>query len=116
MEFLNGGELFHHLKIDKRFSEDRTAFYAAEILLAIECLHQHNIIYRDLKPENVLLDSEGHVKLSDFGLSKRTNEKAYSIVGTPDYLAPEIIKAHGHTKAVDWWSFVFLIRIIFRVY
>jgi len=70
MDFLNGGELFYHLKLEGRFSEMRTSFYAAEILLALECLHSNGIIYRDLKPENVLLDSEGHIKLTDFGLSK----------------------------------------------
>lgn len=71
MDFLNGGELFYHLRREVRFSEERTCFYAAEILLALECLHKNHVIYRDLKPENVLLDSEGHVKLTDFGLSKQ---------------------------------------------
>ena len=70
MDFLNGGELFYHLRRELFFNEKRTKFYAAEIVLALECLHKHGIIYRDLKPENVLLDSEGHVKLTDFGLSK----------------------------------------------
>lgn len=70
MDFLNGGELFYHLRREGRFNEPRTVFYAAEILLALECLHKNNIIYRDLKPENVLLDSDGHIKLTDFGLSK----------------------------------------------
>lgn len=65
-----GGELFFHLKKQKRFSEEITQFYAAEILLGLEYLHSNNIIYRDLKPENVLLDGEGHVRLTDFGLSK----------------------------------------------
>ena len=70
IDFLNGGELFYHLRREQRFSEERARFYAAEILLALECLHKNNIIYRDLKPENVLLDSKGHIKLTDFGLSK----------------------------------------------
>ena len=69
-DFLNGGELFYHLCNQIRFSEDRARFYAAEIILALEHLHEHGIIYRDLKPENVLLDSKGHLKLTDFGLSK----------------------------------------------
>ncbi|TNV79205.1 hypothetical protein FGO68_gene13766 [Halteria grandinella] len=107
MDFLNGGELFYHLKREGRFTESRTQFYAAEILLALECLHKNGVIYRDLKPENVLLDSEGHVKLTDFGLSKQGvigNRNTYTFCGTPEYLAPEIVKGKGHGKAVDWWS------------
>ena len=85
----------------------RAQYYAAEILLALETLHKHNIIYRDLKPENVLLDMAGHVKITDFGLSKRSmnrRKKAFTFCGTPEYLAPEISKGSGHDKAVDWWS------------
>ena len=110
MEFLVGGELFYHLRKEKKFTEERTVFYAAEITLAIECLHKNNVIYRDLKPENVLLDADGHVKITDFGLSKQGvaqgQKKAYTFCGTPEYLAPEIIKGVGHDKAVDWWSLV----------
>ena len=107
MEFLNGGELFFHLSREHRFSEARTAFYAAEILLGIECLHERGIMYRDLKPENVMLDWEGHVKLTDFGLSKKEDiGKTYTFCGTPEYLAPEIIAGTGHNKSVDWWSLV----------
>jgi serine/threonine protein kinase len=109
MDFINGGELFFHLRKKQRFSEDRTRFYAAEILLALDYLHSIGVIYRDLKPENVLLDSEGHIKLTDFGLSKQffgseRNQKAFSFCGTPEYLAPEILKGTGHDKAVDYWS------------
>ena len=109
MDFLNGGELFYHLKKEGRFTEARTVFYAAEILCAIDCLHKNGVIYRDLKPENVLLDSEGHIKLTDFGLSKQGvvgNRNTYTFCGTPEYLAPEIVKGKGHGKAVDWWSLV----------
>ena len=70
IDFLNGGELFFHLRKELKFSDLRTRFYAAEIILALECLHGNGIVYRDLKPENVILDSEGHIKLTDFGLSK----------------------------------------------
>ena len=70
MDFLNGGELFYHLRREQRFNEDKIKFYAAEIILAIQHLHELGIIYRDLKPENILLDCEGHIRLSDFGLSK----------------------------------------------
>lgn len=75
MDFLNGGELFFHLRRSGKFPENRAKFYAAEILLALDYLHQNDIIYRDLKPENVLLDCEGHVKLTDFGLSKEGLEE-----------------------------------------
>lgn len=109
MDFLNGGELFYHLKKEGRFTEARTVFYAAEIICALDCLHKNGVIYRDLKPENVLLDSEGHIKLTDFGLSKQGvvgNRNTYTFCGTPEYLAPEIVKGKGHGKAVDWWSLV----------
>lgn len=112
LEYCPGGELFFHLSRAARFSEPRCRFYACEILLAIEYLHKHDIVYRDLKPENVLLDGDGHVKLTDFGLSKEgisDNFSAKSICGTPEYLAPEILDRHGHGKAVDWYSFGALI-------
>ena len=70
MDFLNGGELFWHLRKDMKFSEKRARLYAAEIVYAIETLHANGIIYRDLKPENIILDSTGHLKITDFGLSK----------------------------------------------
>lgn len=71
MDFLNGGELFYHLRRELRFNEDRIRFYAAEIIMGLEALHKGGIIYRDLKPENILLDDEGHIRLTDFGLSKQ---------------------------------------------
>ena len=108
MDYAIGGELFYHLKHSGKFTEYRTKFYAAEILMALEHLHTKGIIYRDLKPENILLDADGHIKLSDFGLSKKgvlnANTKAYTFCGTPEYLAPEILKGQGHDKAVDFWS------------
>lgn len=95
MDFCNGGELFYHLRKDLKFSENRARFYTAEIIVALECLHSEDIIYRDLKPENVLLDRFGHLKITDFGLSKQgitpENSKTFSFCGTPEYLAPEII-------------------------
>lgn len=108
LDYCAGGELFFHLSKVGKFSESRASFYAAEIVLALEYIHQLDIVYRDLKPENVLLDARGHVRLTDFGLSKEgiTNSSsgANSFCGTPEYLAPEILNRQGHGRAVDWWS------------
>lgn len=103
---MNGGELFFHL-CQQKFTEERARFYAAEILLALNCLHTNGVIYRDLKPENVLLDSEGHIRLTDFGLSKHltTQKVTDTFCGTPEYLAPEVIRGKGHDHRVDLWSF-----------
>ena len=109
LEYMAGGELFFHLSKEGTFSELRARFYCGEILLALEHLHSNGILYRDLKPENILLDNEGHIRLTDFGLSKNgsdsSNPKAYTFCGTPEYLAPEILKNQGHGPAVDFWSF-----------
>lgn len=108
LDYCAGGELFFHLGKEGRFPEARARFYAAEIILAISYVHSLDIIYRDLKPENVLLDAEGHIRLTDFGLSKEgissSSSGAYSFCGTPEYLAPEILNRQGHGRAVDWWS------------
>jgi len=104
MDYCPGGELFMQLKKRGRFNEDTVQFYAAEVVLALQYLHDTlNIIYRDLKPENILLDSSGHIKITDFGLSK-SSERANSFCGTPEYLAPEILLGKGHNRSVDWWS------------
>eukprot|EP01084_Bolivina_argentea_P235365 396072_1 len=108
LTFFNGGELFFHLKNEGRFSQKRSKYYSAEICLALKCLHGSGIIYRDLKPENVLLDHEGHIKITDFGLSKdslKGDMITHTFCGTPEYLAPEVLHQQGHGKAVDWWSF-----------
>jgi len=108
MDFINGGELFHHLSIEKRFSDDRARFYAAEIVSGMEYLHTHGVIYRDLKPENLLLSHRGHIIMTDFGLSKEglhaEDSRTGTFCGTPEYLAPEIIKGEDYTKSIDWWS------------
>ena len=107
LEYCAGGELFNYLQKCKRFDEKTTKFYASQMVLAIEHLHKKDIVYRDLKPENVLIDGDGYIKISDFGLS-RINVKgndAKSICGTPEYLAPEIIMKIGYGKPVDWWTF-----------
>ncbi|KAF0493789.1 Pkinase-domain-containing protein [Gigaspora margarita] len=109
LEYVIGGELFSHLRKAGRFTTDMTRFYAAEIVLAIEYLHSKDIIYRDLKPENLLLDCRGHVKITDFGFAKRIEDRTWTLCGTPEYLAPEIIQSKGHGKPVDWWALGILI-------
>eukprot|EP01015_Nassula_variabilis_P024869 TRINITY_DN4793_c0_g1_i3.p1 TRINITY_DN4793_c0_g1~~TRINITY_DN4793_c0_g1_i3.p1 ORF type:complete len:312 (+),score=64.85 TRINITY_DN4793_c0_g1_i3:9-944(+) len=111
MGFMKGGELFYHLQKERRFSEDRARFYAAEILLALEYLHSKDLVYRDMKPENILMDEEGHVHLSDYGMAKhlKTNQVAMSFVGTADYLSPEVIAGVGHGQPTDWWGLGILI-------
>ncbi|KAI8066645.1 kinase-like domain-containing protein [Gongronella butleri] len=109
LEYVVGGELFTHLRRAGRFTNDMTRFYASEIVLAIEYLHSKNIIYRDLKPENLLLDHQGHIKITDFGFAKTVDDRTWTLCGTPEYLAPEIIQSKGHGKAVDWWSLGILI-------
>jgi len=108
MDFINGGELFFHLSREKRFTEQRTKFYAAEIISGMEYLHKAGVVYRDLKPENLLLNAQGHIVMTDFGLSKEglmaQDDKTATFCGTPEYLAPEIIQGKDYTKAVDWWS------------
>ncbi|KAF9919124.1 AGC protein kinase Gad8 [Lobosporangium transversale] len=107
LAFVNGGELFHHLQREGRFSEERSRFYAAELLCALECLHGFNVVYRDLKPENILLDYTGHIALCDFGLCKlgmTETETTNTFCGTPEYLAPELLLGQGYTKTVDWWT------------
>ena len=91
---------------DKRFTEDRARIYLAEILLALECLHKKNIIYRDLKPDNIVFDSVGHALVTDFGLAKENiadDSAAKSFCGSPAYLAPEMLKRSGHGQSVDWY-------------
>jgi len=105
LDYVNGGELFFHLKKEGKFKEDRVKFYAAEITAALEHLHSFDIVYRDLKPENILLTNEGHICITDFGLSKEiTKDGTQTFCGTPEYLAPEVLKGQGHGKPVDWWS------------
>ena len=111
MPFIRGGELFQHLRTEKFFKEDKVRFYAASIGIALDYLHNHGIIYRDIKPENILIGEDGYLKLIDFGMAKmiKGNEKATSFCGTPEYLAPEIITGEGHNRAADWWSYGILI-------
>ena len=92
---------------EHRFTENRARIYLCEVLLALEDLHKRDIIYRDLKPDNVVLDDEGHAQLTDFGLSKEGvfegNKGAKSFCGSVAYLAPEMLRKAGHGKSVDWY-------------
>ncbi|XP_077556741.1 protein kinase, cAMP-dependent, catalytic subunit 3 isoform X2 [Haemaphysalis longicornis] len=142
-EYVSGGELFTYLRNAGRFTSATGAFYAAEIVLALEYLHRMHVVYRDLKPENLLLDREGHLKITDFGFAKKLHDsdwpvlltvpwpggetsqsppreiavrrasseslRTWTLCGTPEYLAPEIIQSKGHNRAVDWWALGVLI-------
>jgi serine/threonine protein kinase len=107
-KYYPGGNLLDQMRLAKRFSEDRTRLYTAEVALALEHLHQNNIIYRDLKLENVLVDSEGHIALTDFGMSKENinpkNGRTSTFVGTYQMMAPEILSGNSYSIAVDWWA------------
>jgi serine/threonine kinase 38 len=141
MEFLAGGDFMTLLMRKDILNEEESRFYGAEMVLAIEDVHRMNYIHRDLKPDNILMDNEGHLKLTDFGLCKhaeirpqqlveskqqnqefssnfnqlkavldkrlgykRSRRLAFSTVGTPDYIAPEVFGQQGYDETVDWWS------------
>lgn len=106
LDYCEGGDLAEYLQMEKKFNEPRAKTYICEILLAIEELHRKDIIFRDLKPDNIVLDKEGHCLLTDFGLSKEgimDNAMSKSFCGSYAYLAPEMIKRSGHGKSVDWY-------------
>ena len=110
LEYKGGGDLYYWLQQQNTFSASRVQLYAAELVLGLEALHAHDVIYRDMKPENLLLDMEGHVHITDFGLAKGGVSAAgeeggtKTLCGSPEYVAPEILKGRPHGKAVDWWS------------
>jgi len=111
LDYCPGGEVFSYLRRARRFNEPTSQFYAAEIVLILQFLHEkEGVAYRDLKPENILIDAEGHLKLVDFGFAKKIEDReTYTLCGTPEYLAPEVIRNTGHGTAVDWWAFGILI-------
>ena len=123
MEFCQGGSLLSYIKLlhmnksIQAHSEQIIRLWAAEIIIALEHLHQLGIVYRDLKPENVLVTSDGHIKIADFGLSKWQGQSAedltYTSCGTPEYVAPEIISPSGHNNLIDWWALGILLYEMF---
>ena len=109
LEVALGGELFTHLRAETKFALEKATLYAAQVTSAFAYLHARRIAHRDLKPENLLFDSEGYLKVVDFGFAKRIDERTWTVCGTPEYMAPEIILNKGHDKAVDWWTLGILI-------
>lgn len=109
MEFVPGGDLFSMLRHLRRFNERLARFFAAQVLLAVEYLHHLQIIHRDIKPENIMISHNGYVKLVDFGFAKFVIHRTYTFCGTPEYLAPEILRHRGYGFSVDWWAFGILL-------
>ncbi|GIL55155.1 hypothetical protein Vafri_10744 [Volvox africanus] len=104
MDYVPGGEFFTHMRDHGRLREEHARFYVAQIVSALEYLHNKGIAYRDLKPENLLIGADGYLRLTDLGFAKVVRGRTYTMCGTPDYLAPEVITGKGHSTCVDWWS------------
>ncbi|KAF9121425.1 Serine/threonine kinase [Mortierella sp. 14UC] len=108
MEYVQGGDLMMHIQKDKRFGEQRAKFYGCEVLLALQYFHENDIIYRDLKLDNILLSLDGHIKIGDYGLCKENmpfGATTRTICGTPEFMAPEILEEQPYDRAVDWWAY-----------
>ena len=107
MKFIRGGELFEHLRRQKKFLEARAKFYAMTIALGLGHLHSQKIIYRDLKPENILMGEDGYLCMTDFGCAKMLeggSESTQTFVGTPEYMSPELLEGKGYSYPADWWA------------
>lgn len=116
LELTPGGELFSVLRAERCFPERRCCFYSAMVVAAFDYLHDRLIVYRDLKPENLLFDADGYLKVVDFGFAKRVEDRTWTVCGTPEYMAPEIILNKGHGVAVDWWTVGILLYELFVGY
>ena len=103
-EYVQGGEIFRLLRRESLFPNDVALFYITEIVTALEYLHSLKIAYRDIKPENLLIAADGHLRITDFGFAKQVEDRTFTLCGTPEYLAPEIIMSIGHNHSVDWWA------------
>uniref|UniRef100_A0A8C6L378 non-specific serine/threonine protein kinase n=1 Tax=Nothobranchius furzeri TaxID=105023 RepID=A0A8C6L378_NOTFU len=106
MEYIPGGDMMSLLIRLGIFKEELAQFYIAELTCAVESVHKMGFIHRDIKPDNILIDRDGHIKLTDFGLKARQHQRclAHSLVGTPNYIAPEVLLRTGYTQLCDWWS------------
>ncbi len=105
-ELITGGELYDAIREMDLLTRSQAQFYIASIAIAIEYLHERAIAYRDLKPENILLDSQGYIKLIDFGCARKLGDtgRTYTLIGTPHYMAPEVILGRGYNQTADIWS------------
>lgn len=107
MKFIRGGELFEHLRRQRRFKEARAKFYVLTVALGLGHLHSQQIIYRDLKPENILMGEDGYLCMTDFGCAKMLDggaESTTTFVGTPEYMSPELLEGKGYSYPADWWA------------
>lgn len=106
LEYVPGGELFSYIRRQGKFDVELYQFYAVEIACALHYLHSLNIAYRDIKPENILINRNGHIRLADFGFAKIVEDRTFTLCGTPEYLSPEVIQGSGHGLSTDWWALV----------